>query len=104
MPDAAHLDGDGVVIVTPYATSDGQAELLAAVRQADAAILVAREGTTTSTTTRAMLDELHHAGVRFLGTVVYRRLRGARRLVTASTGRPVLRHLRPELRVLADAR
>ncbi|GGD45429.1 hypothetical protein GCM10010915_28390 [Microbacterium faecale] len=104
MPDAAHLDGDGVVIVTPYATSDGQAELLAAVRQADAAILVAREGTTTSTTTRAVLDELHHAGVRFLGTVVYRRLRGARRLVTASTGRPVLRHLRPELRVLADAR
>lgn len=100
MHETACRDDDGTVIVMACATSDGAADLLAAIRQADAALLVAREGTTTNVTTRDVIDELRQAKVNFLGTIVYPRLRTAHR--SAASGRRTVHGRRSDRRVSAD--
>lgn len=98
--DVAYRDDASTIVVIACATSDGTAALLAAIRQADAALLVAREGTTTNLTTREVVGEVHQAGVGFLGTIVYPRIRRARR--SAASTRRSVREGHSELRVLAN--
>ncbi|MGO1307460.1 MAG: hypothetical protein ACTMIH_08615 [Microbacterium gubbeenense] len=91
---------DGSVIVIACPTSDGTAALLAAIRQSDVALLVAREGTTTNVTAREVIGEVRQAGVGFLGTIVYPRIRRAHR--SGASGQRAVRERRSELRVLAN--